>query len=100
MFNNIDFTKMQDMLQDFQNKAKEHEEKLQNEEFIAKSGAGMVEVKVNGKMQIIDIKIDDDLLKDKSSMQILLISALNEALQKAVDNTKTAALDIFAKGWQ
>lgn len=100
MFKDFDFSKMQEMLQDVQNKAKEFENELINKEFVAKSGAGMVEVKVNGKFQVIDIKIDDDLLKDKSSMQILLISALNEALEQASANTKNMAADMFLKGGQ
>lgn len=97
MFKDFDFSKMQEMLQDVQNKAKEFENELANKEFVAKSGAGMVEVKVNGKFQVIDIKIDDELLKDKSSMQILLISALNEALESASSSTKNVAADMFFK---
>ncbi|WP_267524569.1 YbaB/EbfC family nucleoid-associated protein [Campylobacter sp. MG1] len=97
MFKDFDFSKMQEMLQDVQNKAQEFENELKNKEYTAKSGAGMVEVKVNGKFQIIDIKIDDELLNDKSSMQILLISALNDALSQASDGTKMSAANMFFK---
>lgn len=96
----FDLSKMQEMLQDVQAKAQEFENELKNKEFIAKSGAGMVEVKVNGKFQVMDIKIDDELLKDKSSMQILLISALNEALENAANSTKTTAAEMFFKAEQ
>lgn len=93
----FDLSKMQEMLQDVQAKAQELESELKKKEYVAKSGAGMVEVKVNGKFQVMDINIDDELLKDKSSMQILLISALNEALANAAEGSKNVAADMFFK---
>ncbi len=38
----------------------------------------MVKVSANGMGEIIDITIDDSLLEDRESLQILLISAIND----------------------
>ncbi|MBZ7987082.1 YbaB/EbfC family nucleoid-associated protein [Campylobacter canadensis] len=100
MFKDFDLSKMQEMLENVQQKAKEFEDELEKKEFCASSGAGMCKVKVNAKFQILDISIDDELLNDKSSMQILLISALNDALKQASNSTKDMATNMFFKAGQ
>ncbi len=90
MFENIDFSKMGEMLQKAQEEAKKMQEESANRTFTAKSGGGMVKVTANGTGEIIDIEIDDSLLEDKDSLQILLISAINDVL-KMVDEDKKAA---------
>ena len=87
MFDGIDFSKMGSMLEELQNKAKELENANDNKEFSVKSGAGMVEIKINGKGEIMDLNIDDSLFEDKESLQILLISAMNDAI-KLLENEK------------
>ena len=95
MFDGLDLNKMQDMLNSMQNKAKELEEQTKNVTLTAKGGGGLVEVSANGAGEIIDITIDDSLLEDKESMQILLISTINDALKMAEDNKKSQALNMF-----
>ncbi len=95
MFDGFDMSKMQDMIQNMQEKAKELEEKSKATTFRVKSGGGLVEVVSNGTGEIVDITIDDSLLEDKDSLQILLISAVNDALKMAEDNKKTQALNMF-----
>lgn len=87
MFDGLDFSKMENMFEELQNKAKELENENENKEFSVKSGAGMVEIKINGKGEVMDLNIDDSLLGDKESLQILLISAMNDAI-KLVENQK------------
>ena len=41
--------------------------------------------------EIIDIDIDDSLLEDKESLQILLISAVNDVIKMVEDDKKLAA---------
>lgn len=91
MFKDFDFSKMGDMLAQAQQKAKEFEDESAAKIFGAKSGGGLVSVQVNGSYEIIDISIDDSLLEDKESMQILLISAINDALKSATDDKKAMA---------
>ncbi|GAB6074858.1 YbaB/EbfC family nucleoid-associated protein [Nautilia lithotrophica] len=88
MFGNVD---LNEMLQKLQEQMQEADNKI----YTATSGGGMVEVSVNGKFEVIDIKIDDSLLEDKESLQILLMSAINDAIKMAVEDKKSQALNMF-----
>ena len=91
MFEGIDFSKMGQMLEEAQKKAQEIEQESQRREFGAKSGGGLVSVRANGSGEILDISIDDSLLEDKESMQILLISAVNDVLKSVEADKKNTA---------
>ncbi len=95
MFDGLDMSKMQEMLGGMQEKAKELEEKMKSTSFAVKGGGGLIEVSANGAGEIVDITIDDSLLEDKDSLQILLISTINDALKMAEDNKKSQALNMF-----
>jgi len=95
MFEGFDLNKMQDMLKDVQQKAKELEEQTKSVTLTAKGGGGMVEVSANGAGEIIDVNIDDSLLEDKDSLQILLISTINDVLKMVEENKKSQALNMF-----
>ena len=78
------------------------QEKLQNAQnankeitLNAKSGGGLVSVRANGEGEIIDINIDDSLLEDKESLQILLMSALNDVLKSVEANRKSMAMQML-----
>ncbi len=88
MFGNVD---LNEMLQKFSEQMQEAD----NKTYTATSGGGMVEATVNGKFEVIDIKIDDSLLEDKESLQILLMSAVNDAIKMAVEDKKSQALNMF-----
>ncbi len=91
MFENMDFSKMGEMLKKAQEEAGKLQEESKSKEFTAKSGGGLVKVSANGMGEIIDIDIDDSLLEDKESLQILLISAVNDVLKMVEDDKKLAA---------
>ncbi len=91
MFENIDFSKMGEMLQKAQSEAKKLEEQSKSKEFTAKSGGGLVKVSANGMGEIIDIDVDDSLLEDKESLQILLISAINDVIKMVEEDKKATA---------
>ncbi len=93
MFENMDIGKMGEMMKELQSKAKEMEEQSKKITMTAKAGGGMVEVTANGANEIIDITIDDSLLSDKSSLQILLISAINDVIKMVEDNKKSQAMN-------
>jgi DNA-binding YbaB/EbfC family protein len=93
MFGNMD--NMSKMLEGMQENAKKLEENLEAKTFKVKSGGGMVEVVVNGKGEVIDMTIDDSLMEDKESLQILLIGALNDASKMVQDNQKASALGML-----
>jgi len=88
MFGNLDLNEMMKKLQE--NMAAQN-----NKTYTAKSGGGLVEVSVNGQFEIVDLKIDDSLLEDKESLQILIMSAVNDAIKMAVEDKKQEALNMF-----
>ncbi|CAA6827465.1 MAG: FIG000557: hypothetical protein co-occurring with RecR [uncultured Sulfurovum sp.] len=95
MFENMDMSKMADMMKELQSKAQEMEEQSKNVSMTAKAGGGMVEVTANGANQITDITIHDSLMDDKSALQILLMSATNEVLKMVEDNKKSQAMGMM-----
>ena len=88
MFGNIDLNGMLEQLQ-------EGMKAQSNKTYTATSGGGMVEVSVNGDFEVVDMNIDDNLLEDKSSLQILLMAAINDAIKMAVEDKKAQALNMF-----
>jgi len=95
MFEGLDMSKMGAMMEELQSKAKEMEEQSKNITMTAKAGGGIVSVTANGANEIIDITIDDSLMDDKESLQILLISATNDVLKMVEDNKKTQAMGMM-----
>jgi len=88
MFGNLDLNAMMQQLQ-------EGMKAQSNKTYTASSGGGMIEVSVNGEFEVIDMNIDDSLLEDKSSLQILLIAAINDAIKMAVEDKKAQAMSMF-----
>jgi len=95
MFKDMDFSKMTEMLSKVQEEAKKLQEESESKIFTAKSGGGMVKVSANGKGEVIDIELDDSLLEDKDSMQILLISAINDVLKMVEEEKKLQATNML-----
>ncbi len=93
MFGNLG--DMSKMLEGMQENAKKLQAELESKIFKVKSGGGMVEVSINGKGEVIDINIDDSLLEDKDSLQILLIGAINDANKMVEDNRQNSALGML-----
>lgn len=97
MFDKLDFSKMGAMFEEAQKQAKQMEEDTLSKEFTAKSGGGLVRVTMNGKAEVIDISIDDSLLEDKESLQILLMSCVNDASAMVEENKKHAATQLLSR---
>jgi len=83
------------ILGDMQKNIKDIESKSKDTVFSATSGGGMVKVSINGVGEVVDLQIDDSLLCDKESMQILLIAAFNDAYKSVEANKKTMALGML-----
>ncbi|MDP2894182.1 MAG: YbaB/EbfC family nucleoid-associated protein [Sulfurimonas sp.] len=93
MFGNLG--DMGKMLEGMQENAKKLQAELESKIFKVKSGGGMVEVEMNGKGEVIDINIDDSLLNDKKSLQILLIGAINDANKMVEHNRQNSAFGML-----
>jgi len=95
MFEGLDMSKMGQMLEQLQSKAKEMEEQSKSVTLTAKAGGGMIEITANGTGEIVDITIDDSILDDKESLQILLISVINDVNKMVEDNKKSQAMGMM-----
>jgi DNA-binding YbaB/EbfC family protein len=93
MFGNLG--DMGKMLEGMQEQAKKLEEEMASKEFTVKTGGGMVKATMNGKGEMVDLVIDDSLLEDKESLQILLIAAVNDANKMVEDNKKSSAMGML-----
>ena len=95
MFEGLDLGNMGKMMEQMQEKAKEIQEQAKNVQLTAKAGGGLIEVTANGAGEVIDLIIDDSLLDDKESLQILLISAMNDVNKMVEDNKKSQAMGMM-----
>ncbi len=95
MFDKIDLGEMGRMLEGMQEQAKQLEEEMASRTFTVKTGGGMVQLTMNGKGEAVDLEIDDSLLEDRESLQILLIAAINDAVKMVEDNKKHSAMNML-----
>ena len=60
------------------------QEKLGNIRAIGSSGGGMVEVEVNGRMEVLAVRISPELMEggDREMLQDLVMAAFNSATEK------------------
>ena len=86
---------MAKMLEGMQENATKLQAELESKTFSVKSGGGMVELSVNGKGEVIDLMIDDSLMQDKDSLQILLIGAMNDANKMVQQNQQSSAMGML-----
>lgn len=73
--------KVQKMQQEMARTQQEIEEK----EFSSTAGGGVIEAVVNGKKEVVKIKIDEDVVDpdDTEMLEDLVVAAINDALKKA-----------------
>jgi len=97
MFDGIDLKNLNlnDMMNQFQDMANKSKEDNASRIFTAKAGRGMIEISINGNSEVIDLKLDDSLLEDKDSLQILLISAMNDVIKQSDENKKMMAMNMM-----
>jgi DNA-binding YbaB/EbfC family protein len=86
---------MSKMLDGMQESAAKLQAELESKTFSVKSGGGMVELSVNGKGEVLDLNIDDSIMDDKDSLQILLIGAINDANKMVLQNQQNSALGML-----
>ena len=92
MFENLDMKKMSEMISQMQEKSNEMQEQAKNVQFTAKAGGGLVELTINGASEVLDLNIDESIMNDKAYLQILLISAINDAIKMTEENKKSQVM--------
>ena len=91
MFGDLNMGDMGKMLEEMQKKASEIQQESQSKIFSTQSGGGMIKISMNGKGEVIDLDIDDSLLEDKDTLQILLMSSMTDLFKMAEDDKKNLA---------
>lgn len=78
--------------QKFQKQMEDMQKELENKTYDSSVGGGAVNVSVNGKKQLIDITIKPEVVDpdDVEMLQDLVLTAVNEALKKAEDDTNNS----------
>src|SRR5882724_8763490 len=81
----MDLMKMMKQAQEIQGRMQKMQEELTGLEVEGQSGAGLVSVKLNGKLDIRGLKIDPSLIKpeDAEMLEDLVIAAFQDAKAKA-----------------
>jgi len=78
-------SRMMKQLQQMQQKLVKAQEDLANETVTATAGGGAVTVEMNGHHEVTAVRIDPDAIdpEDVEMLQDMVLTAFNEALQKA-----------------
>ena len=84
MFNKGNMSKMLKQAQQVQKQMENVQNELEDLKITGESGGGLVNATVNGKMEILNLNLKDEILKEeKDLIEDLIISAVNNALTKA-----------------
>ncbi|MBH0230211.1 YbaB/EbfC family nucleoid-associated protein [Halobacillus yeomjeoni] len=90
---------MMKQMQKMQKKMMKAQEELHEMTFESSAGGGMVKVTANGKKEITDVEIDEEVVDpdDVEMLQDLIITATNDVL-KQVDDKTNDTMGQFTKG--
>ena len=77
--------------QKMQRQMEEQAKEMETKEFTATAGGGAVEVTVSGSKKLVKVKLDEEVVDpdDVEMLEDLVLSAINEALKKADEETSS-----------
>ena len=83
----MNMKKMMQKAKKMQAKMSKMQEELEDETVEATAGGGVVKVVVNGKQELVDIKIDEEAVdpEDVEMLEDLILAAVNEGMNKIQD---------------
>lgn len=84
--------KLMKQAQQMQSKITALQNELEGREVDAQSGGGMVKVKVNGKQELVEIKINPECIdsNDPGMLEDLVKTAVNQAVRESNEMVSTA----------
>lgn len=85
--------------QKMQRQMEEQAKELETKEYTATAGGGAVEVTMNGKREVLRVKLEEEVVdpEDIEMLQDLIVAATNEALRK-VDEESNSAMSKLTGG--
>jgi len=83
-----------ELFKNMQNLQHQMQSKLDGIEATGSSGGGMVEVKINGKMEVQSIHIEQDIIdpNDAKTLEVLIAAAFNQAVKEVQDILQKEAM--------
>ena len=86
----MDFQQLMQQAREFQEKMAGVQNELGDKEVSSVVGGGMVSVTVNGRSEVVDLKIEPEVIdrEDPEMLQDLLKAAVNDAMAQAREMTK------------
>jgi len=86
----MDMKALMKQAQSLQSEMAKKQEELAGQTFEASAGGGMVTAKVNGKHELLNLKIDPAIVTgdEVEMLQDLVVAAVNEGFRKASDAAK------------
>ena len=86
----MDIQKLMEQAKGFQEKMAGIQDELAHKQVSSTVGGGMVSVTVNGRNEIIDLKIEPEVINpdDPQMLQDLVKAAVNDAMKKAAEMGK------------
>ena len=90
-----DMSKMLERLQQLQEQMAKAQDDLAMQTVSAESGGGMVKVTVNGKLQVLRIEIEKEVIDpaDAEMLEDLVVAAVNRAIERAKELADTTMSD-------
>ena len=81
---------MMKQMQKMQREMEETQSKLEETEFTATAGGGIIEVTVNGKKELVSVKIEKEAVDpdDVEMLEDLILVAVNDALVQVTEKTE------------
>jgi hypothetical protein len=83
----MDMNEIMKRAQQMQEKMSQVQNELAGRTVTASVGGGMVSVTLNGKNELLSVRIDKEVInpEDQTMLQDLIVSAVNEGIKKAQD---------------
>ncbi len=79
----MDIGNLMKQAKEIQEKMQRLQEELAEEKVDFSSGGGVIKATVNGKHELIQLSISEEVLDDKEMLEDLIVAAINGAMRKA-----------------
>ena len=90
MFNKSNMSNMLKQAQQVQKQIEDVQNELDDLNINGESGGGMVKATVNGKMELLNLDLQNEIFEeDKDLIEDLIISAINNAMTKAQEESQS-----------
>lgn len=78
--------------QDLQKKLEHQQAELEGKVYEATAGGGMVTVQVNGRGEVLSVKLEAEVFQagDKDMIEDLIVAGLNEAIKRSQEAQQTS----------